>query len=204
MKRVHTLIIVYFFLIVISGSCGRKSPNEIQQSAESAVLNESSSEVKTYLRSSSNLVDDLYKELVDKSPALNKIEEDLESLAPKANKVNSGFNEYDLKSKNYYSAANNKAGYITDSLLRNSIKEIIEKSKNQYANNSAGLNALLKQISQNGTSLHDHHEALKIVMTLPVIEKYQKENFPDADNYKELVKEQEKLIEQMDSIISKH
>jgi len=59
-------------------------------------------------------------------------------------------------------------------------------------------------IAKNEATLDDHHTVLKIVLTLPVIEKYQNENMPDKNEIRNVIKEQERLIERTDSLTPKY
>jgi hypothetical protein len=157
-------------------------------------------EIKSYSRSS-DLTEELYQELVDKTPALKKLEDDLDAFGPKPIELTDKFNKYDSKSNSYYSSANNKATAISDSLLRMKILALITTSSNQYSAKTAELNSLLKQISKNGSTLNDHHSVLKIALTLPIIEKYQDDNKLDKKEFENLIKQQENLIEKTDSLI---
>lgn len=200
MKKNATHIITIFSLTILI-SCGGQTENNIPAKQETPqALQDNKLEIKSYSRSSYDLSEELYQELVDKAPVLKKLEEDLGTYEPYLNKTEGTFSKYDSKSNSYYSSLNYKVSGITDSLLRNRIIALITKSKNNYSNKTAEINSLLKQISQNGVTLNDHHSVLKIVLTLPIIEKYQNENLPDKKEFKTLIIEQAKLIERTDSL----
>ncbi len=92
------------------------------------------------------------------------------------------------------------AASITDSLLKNKILLLIKASNNKYLAKTSMLNTLMNQINTNDATLSDHHEILKIVLTIPMIEKYQDENMPDEKEFKEKIKQQEELIKVVDSL----
>ena len=96
--------------------------------------------------------------------------------------------------------ANSQVSDISDSTLKKKIVALLIKSSSQHSNNTEELTSLIKQISQNSSTLKDHYSVLKIVLTLPLIEKYQKDNLPNKGEFKMLIKEQEKLIKQIDSL----
>ena len=108
------------------------------------------------------------------------------------------------ESNRYYSSANNIASSITDSLLKNKIMTLITTSNNKYSTKTEELNSLLKQISKNDATLDDHHSVLKIVLTLPIIGKYQDDNKPNKKEFKDLIIQQEKLILRTDSLTPKY
>lgn len=195
-------IIGTVFILTLLFSCGNKQTSDnstIKQETPKA-LQDDKLEIKSYSRSG-DLTEELYQELIGKNPALKKLEDELNAFRPKPNEITNKFNNYDSKSNSYYSSANYKAAAIKDSLLRMKILSLITTSNKQYTTKTAELNSLIKQIAENGATLNDHHSVLKIVLTLPMIEKYQNENKLDKKEFKNLIKQQEDLIERTDSLI---
>ncbi|MHC1704981.1 MAG: hypothetical protein AB9846_13815 [Tenuifilaceae bacterium] len=195
-----------FIAITILFSCGagQKDKDTTIQQETPKTLQDDIGEIKSIIRSSNDLTDDLYQELVDKTPSLETLEDDLESFRSKPNELVEKFDKYDGKSISYYNSAKTKALMINDSLLRNRIVKIIGNSKRLYSSKTAEFNSLIKQISQNGTTLNDHHSVLKIILTLPLIEKYQDNSIPNKKEINELIKEQVKLIERIDKLTPKY
>jgi predicted transcriptional regulator len=201
MRKIRRFIWTVFILTLFF-SCGNNQTdnNTTTKQETPEALQDDKLEIKSY-RSSGDLTEELYQELVDKTPALKIMEDDLEAFGPMSNELTDKFNRYDSKSNSYYSSANYKAAAIKDSLLRMKIVALITASNKQYSTKTAELDSLLKQISKNGTTLNDHHSVLKIVLTLPMIEKYQDDNKPDNKEFKDLIKQQEDLIKRTDSLI---
>ncbi len=199
-RNIFGTIFIWTLLISCGGQTDNNKPT--QQETPKA-LQDSKLDIKSYSRSG-DLTEELYLELVDKTPALKKLEEDLDAFGPKPNELKDKFNQYDGKSNNYYSSANYKASAIQDSLLKKKIIGLITTSNNKYSTKTAELNSLLKQISKNGATLNDHHSVLKIVLTLPIIEKYQDDNKPNNKEFKDLINQQEKLILRTDSLTPKY
>lgn len=197
---VGTIIIITMLV-----ACGSRQQENNKPSVPDTpkALQENKLDIKSYSRSD-DLTEELYQELVGKSPELKKLEDDLEALNPNVNNVNVVFQQYDSKSKSYYNSANNKATSITDSLLKKKIIGLITSNNNKYSTKTAELNSLLKQISKSNVTLNDHHTVLKIVLTLPIIEKYQDNNKPNKKEFNELIKQQDKLIIILDSISPKY
>lgn len=168
-------------------------------------LQDEKSEVEYYSSfRSGNLVDNLYQELVGKTPALKQLEDDLKAINPKANEANDRFQSYDRKSTDYYSSANQHASEISDSLLKNKMLALIAANNQQYSAQTAELRSLLNSISKNSTSLRDQQTVLKIVLTMSLIEKYQAENKPDKKIFKDLIDQQGKLLQRIDSLSPKY
>jgi predicted transcriptional regulator len=191
------------FVLLVSCSSKQIENNETPKVETPKALQDGGLEIKSYSRSG-DLTEELYQELVDKTPTLKKLEDELDAFTAKPNNLNDKFNQYDNKSNNYYRSVKYKESAITDSALRTKIISLITASSKKYANKTAELIALLKQISKDGTRLNDHRTVLKIVLTLPLIEKYQDENKPDKKEFKNLIKEQEQLILRTDSLTPKY
>lgn len=193
------------FILTLLVSCGgeRTENNTPPKQETPKALRDDKLDIKSYSRSG-DLTEELYQELVGKTPALKKLEDDLEAFIPKPNDLKDKFNQYDNKSNTYYSSANHKAAAISDSLLKQKIISLIMKSNNKYSAKTTELYSLLKQISKHDATLHDHHSVLKIVLTLPMIEKYQDDNKPNNKEFKDLINQQEKLIIRTDSLTPKY
>jgi hypothetical protein len=178
------------------------SPSEKRESPKEEVpvaLQDDKPSLKSYARSG-DLTEDLYEELVEQQPALRKLEDDFEAYYPKLDELKKKYDQYDAKSNNYYASAHQKALTITDSLLKKKVNALIAASKDKYTSRSAAFNSLLQEISHNNTAMSDYHTVLKVVLTLPVMEKFQEEKQPDKKDFRNLIKEQKKLISQTDSL----
>ncbi len=75
---------------------------------------------------------------------------------------------------------------LQDSLLKQRIKSLINESQQTYNRQSAGLQTLLAAGADKQIRIDDYYTALKIIKTLPLLEKYQKDQLPVAQPYKEL------------------
>jgi len=205
MKR-KTILICCIISLIVFFSCGggHKGKNTSAKQETPKALQDNYLEIKSYSRSGGDLTEELYQELVDKTPALKKLEDDLKAYYKKPVELQEKFNKFDGKSTNYYASAKNTASAISDSLLRNKMTAIIAHSEKLYSGKIEAHNSLLRQISQNEATLNDHHAVLKIILTLPVIEKYQDESMPDTKELKELINQQGKLISKIDSMTPKH
>ncbi len=192
----RSMVFIVITCITMLVSCGNRQQanNTITKPETPQALQDGNSELKSFTRSSNDLTEELYQELVDKTPALKKLEEDINALQPKQSVVEETYNKYVGKSSMYYANASTKASTIKDSLLKRKIINLITNSNNQYINKTKNLTSLLHHISGNTSSLVDHHLVLKIVLTLPLIEKYQNDNPPDKKEFKDLIYKQEKLI----------
>lgn len=193
---IYVFILISLTIFVFSG-CGHKKNKQDAKQETPEALQESKLDIISYSRSGNDLAEKLYRELAGKSPELQKLGADLDAYNDKLDNVNELFNRYNSKSNIYYSSAVNMANSISDSLLSKKMNALILTSKDKYDKKTSDLNALLKLISQNNANLQDIHTVLKIVLTLPEIEKYQNDKLPSNNEFKELTKEQEKIIEEI-------
>ena len=83
---------------------------------------------------------------------------------------------------------------------RKKINTIITNSKNQYERKTATLNEIQKTIQRNELNIKDLHTVIKIMLTLPMIEKYQNENLTDKKAFLDIIKEQQQLIERCNKL----
>jgi len=196
------------FIVTLIVSCGeRQADNNKPAKQETPKALQDDNLDNTFYRSrsvSSSLTEGLYQELVGKTPALKKLEDDLDAYTQKKIDLNEKFQQYDIKSSRFYYSANNIASLITDSLLKNKIMALITTSNNKYSTKTTELNSLLKEISKNDATLDDQYSVLKIVLTLPIIGKYQDANKPNKKEFKDLIIQQEKLILRTDSLTPKY
>lgn len=190
-------------LLTLLTSCAGKQTEHKQTDKKEETpktLQDHTLDVSGYSRSG-DLTEELYEEVVDKIPALKQLEKDIEALKQQTNQVTGKFNQYNSKSNHYYSSADYKASAITDSLLRQKMNALIAGSRKKYSEKNADINAVLKQISDNSVTINDHHTVLKIMLTLPLIEKYQDDYKPGKETFEAFKLQQEKLLEQIDQSI---
>ncbi len=201
----HKTILFLVIALVLIISCNNSpNNNETPKQETPKALQDDKINIKSYVRASEDLMEDLYAELVDKDPALKQLEEDISAVDSKSRNLNEIFQKYNGKSTSYYSTVNYKTAAIKDSLLKNKMLTIIAKSSAKYAKKSADIEAILKQISKNEGTLNEHYIALKVMLTLPLIEQFQNNNKPSLNDFKEQINQQKKLIFTADSLMSKY
>ncbi len=189
-----------FLLLIASCNGGPNTGTQNSKETPAALLESKVSDISSSFSSRSDLCEELYKELTEKKPALQRMEDDFATLNARPEEVREKFSQYDAKSDNYYASANNKLSTLKNDLLRKKLEALLAKSTEQYANKTAEINSLLEVIAKNSIEMQDQRTALKIILTLPMIEAYQNSNLPDKREFKDLIKDQQKLIGQIDSV----
>jgi hypothetical protein len=201
MKKILLLSISIFTLI----SCNQKKQQQVPAPETPKALQEDGSAEYSLLSKRSgreNLVESLYAELVNKTPELKDIEKQINYLDEARTDSVENFKDFNEKNKDYYTDAVQHSANITDSALSSRIKLMISNSQLKYNSQIAGHNNLLTILNSKNIKLQDMHILLKIVKTLPLIEKYQKDNIPDKKPIEKTINEFDKTIKKIDSISS--
>jgi hypothetical protein len=185
------LLFISFFLIALS--CNRHKQQQ-QQNVPKALEGKKSSYSLISKRGNDDLVESLYSELADETPALKKLEEDIDAINSSKEDSLEQFQKFDSKNNSYYNSVQNHTGLILDSLLRERMKNLVQSSLSNYNSLTAPHNNILKSIASKETSISDLHVALKIIKTLPVIGKYQKDNLPTTKSLEGYSQQQTKTI----------
>jgi hypothetical protein len=195
----HTRFFILAFCLTLIFSCGNDSVNKEAVTAIETpqALQESSEYDISKIRSSrSDLVTELYNEIVEKDSALKTLEGELEKIHEHPKEMNelTGFLQ---KSRQYYNSAGNLAHDITDSVLRKRMIDMIRKSSKKDSLASVSFDMLLERVGRNSISISDYHNVLMIIKTMPLIEDYQKNHIPSALPWQKYAKAQEDLIKNM-------
>ena len=154
-------------------------------------------------RGNDDLVERLYNELVDKTPELRDIENRITIVSENKKDSTELFDKYDEKNQTYYRSADKGIGRLGDSILKLKMRTLITNSLTKYNSSLFRHIAILKSIEKKKTTLEDLHEVLKITWTLPIIEKYQKNNLPSAKPLESFSFKIDEVIQHVDSFIKK-
>ncbi|MBO9730279.1 MAG: hypothetical protein J7623_16685 [Chitinophaga sp.] len=184
-------------------SCHNRRAQDPPPQTPKALEDKSSFEIISKRGPGDDLVESLYGELISKDAALKRLELNINDLDNSKQDSTASFNKFDGKIQSYFRSADRNTSTIKDSLLRSKMKTLIANHLATYHARIAPHNELLKTITENDISIADLHQVLKIVRTLPVIEKYQQDNLPDTKQLKGFIKEQNQTIALADSLVKK-
>lgn len=197
--RTSILIFSLLFLTLISCDNSR-TEDQSKNDTPKALEDKSSSDVIVSKRGYEDLIESLYKELADKTPDLKELEMQIDKLADSKSDSLEQFNKYDDKNKSYYQSAENHIEQIKDSVIKEKIKLLIQTSVTKYGSLISKHNDILNSIDKQTITLNDLHLILKITRTLPLIEKYQKDNLPTTKPLEEYSKQLNKTVQYADSL----
>jgi hypothetical protein len=191
-------------VLCILTSCDNSGARDNQkQELPKALEDKSSSYSLDYKRGHEDLVESLYKELAGKHSELKELENRLENLNESSSDSAATFTEFDSKNQSYYKAANRHIEYVNDSLLKHRLTNLINASLAKYNSSISPHTRLLDAIEVKHATLNDLHTILKITKTLPLIEKYQKDNMPSAKPLEGYVKTLDETIRFADTLTKK-
>ncbi len=206
MKPIVILTLFVYLSLIYSCKTERKQEQDHTETTETPKAlqeNKSSEYSLKKRRADTDLVESLYNELVDKTPELHELESQIGRFDNQKEDSLQAFEEFASKNDEYYKSANTYTERIRDSLLKNRIRSILSGSEAQYANKISPTTTLIQQIELKELQLQDMHILLKLVRSLDIMEKYQKDKLPSSSPVRSLLREFEKIISKTDSLSKK-
>jgi hypothetical protein len=193
------------FICLTLFSCGnpRKESKPNQEIPKALDDSKSSYDIVSKNRWSDDLVESLYAELSEKTPELSQLEDKIGNLIKSKSDSTESFNQYNQKNQAYFSAVNGHIEQIKDTVLREKMKSLITGNLSKYNSKVSPHLALLKAIDDKNVTLNDLHAVLKITRTLPLIEKYQRENLPTTKSIKGFSERLDETLKYADTLVKK-
>ena len=198
-----TRLFISTLLVFTLVSCNNsRTQDKPKQETPKALEDKSSYEIVSK-RGYDNLVENLYNEIVSKDVELKKLEEKIDDLNSSKSDSIEPFDKVNEKIQSYFRSTDRNIAQINDSLLRDKMKLFVAGSLTKYNSQTAKHNELLKTIAAKELTISDLHIVLKIVKTLPFIEKYQKNNLPDTKPLEGFIRQQDQIINLADTLLKK-
>lgn len=191
--------------VILAACDGSRKPKETELTIPKALQIEKSAypEIESRSYKSGNMVDELYDDLVSKTPLLQQIEKKITDLNENGRDSTSAFYKFDANNTTYYRSAETNLSRLKDTVLRDNILESIQNSIGEYNKRVSVQKNLVIAIKNKEINLQDLHVVLKVVKTLPVIEKYQKENQPPSKQLQGYADQLDSTANNVNSIIKK-
>ena len=198
-------ILTPILILTIFISCNNSEKKEDKQQVQEIpkALQEKNSFETISKRDYGDLIENLYSELVEKTPELKDLEITIENTFSSSSDSMEVYNMFNQKNKSYYKSANYHLKQISDSVLKNKIKDIITVSLTKYNSKVSQHTELIKSIDKKTSTLNDLHEILKITTSLSIIEKYQDENLPKLKSLEAYSTQLNKVIHTENQLIDK-
>lgn len=198
-----TKIFIPFLVLTLASCSNNRTQDKPKQETPKALEDKSSSYEIVSKRSYDDLVESLYTELLTKDIDLKKLEDKIDELNKSKSDTTELFDNFNAKNESYFSSADRHIADIKDSLVRNKIKNLVASQLTKYNSRIARHNELLNLIEAKQLTISDLHNVLKIVRTLPLIEKYQKDNLTSTKSFQGYLKQQEEIIKLADTLSKK-
>ncbi|MBF4463916.1 hypothetical protein [Flavobacterium sp. LC2016-12] len=191
---------IAMFSLILLISC-RENETTQRSNEEPKAFEETSIEIGRF-RKGGDLVEDLYQELVDKSPELKALENELSELNPRD--TTNLFYTYDQKSDDYYNSVESHINGIRDSVMKQKMINLITKSQDKYVTQKADIENLVNTINKKRSEITNYHTALKIILTIPLIEEYQKQHLPKKSPFEKVIERENQALEKTKSVTPKY
>lgn len=196
MKYPNSLLIAFLFFVSCTHS---NSSGENPTPTTPKVLQE-----KSLLRSvypgNSNLVEELYTELAKQNPTLQQLNDDIELSQSTYQQLLEDRNAYLNKMENYYQSAKQLCSAFEDQELKKQIEVLLQSSKAIQEEKQKKVHQLMKEMERKQTKLLNHQDALKISLSLKLMEEYLKTIRPDISEIQTQLDVQNKLTAKADSL----
>lgn len=197
MQPISRLLPLSFSLIFLFSSCRHreeKPPLQNPNTPKALQDNKESNMDIIYKSRSGDLIDEIYNDLLEKRPDLKKLEQNIAAYNTMEPDSLTRYSKYNKKSILYYQAAGMQINTITDSVLKKQMQEVIMASRSQYVKKIAFINKMITDLGKADTSLNNYHAVLKLLVTLPVMEQFQKDELPNDKALRTLTVDKQELI----------
>ena len=197
------IIIATITLITITSCSGSHTEDKHKEDLPKALENKSSSYETMSKRGYDDLLESLYNELIENTPELKQFENGIVKLQESKSDSIGSFYKFNTKNQSYFGSANAHIEQIKDSVLQGKMKLLIANSFLKYNANISRHSAIIKYIETNEITLNDLHTVLKITRTLPLVEKFQKNNLPSNAPLDGFANELKKIVQLADTLSKK-
>lgn len=201
MRQVISFLLLFLFL-----SCTQKKETREQEVDTPKALQENnkSSLIEYAKRGPGDLVDELYDEKLEESSELKTLDKKFNELNQSKIDSLAVLHKFDSKNDNYYRAADAHLSRIQDSFLKNELKTFFDNNKTAYSNSISRLKNLEEQIDKQYISSIDRRIALKLLVTLNMMNEFRKNDTPPVSSLESIVNNYKTYNAKLDSAIVKN
>ena len=143
----------------------------------------------------------LYEALLAKNERLRSLESSIEKLNSTVADQKDDWIAFKSRNEDYYLAATNYLESITDSTLKEEIAQQIEGSQDRYKSKRDQGEDKWSKLSNQINQLRNNQIALKITLTIPIIESYQGAKSESVVDLKPLIDAQVEIVSEMEELL---
>lgn len=186
---------------VVCGSCNQSDPSTPQNTPKALQDSHSASDyISRETRGYEDLVDELFEEIQANRPEVKEAVESQQKMLQRITDIQTQLHANDGKSERYYASARTHLQAIADSVFRARVASKVADSEQRWRASLAARDARSAELSRYTQKLTASLEALKIRLTLPQIEDFQRSHQPDQNLTKGLKEDHERLLKQIEGL----
>lgn len=129
----------------------------------------------------SDIIDQLFQEATSKDEQLKSIVSRIVEIEDIKRDSLEQYQKYINNNKNYWNSLNQYANQLSDTVIRNELRAMIEILEDKYATKVSPLTSLSQQIENSKRILKDQVILMKIFVTEPMMSTYQRNEYPDIN-----------------------
>lgn len=194
MKQLFAGFLIALTVVSCSNdSSNLRAPNDDQ--TPTILLEDGDNTTRFSLRKTRNgsILDEIYFEIIEKDKELVLLDSTIRAYLHVNDTLFANFKHYDDKSDYYYNQLVHKRGKMQDTILSARLDSIIAKSMKRYDGITKETDTLIYQVKDLSGDISDRYHFLKVMITLPVMEKYQRDHHPSNKPIEKYLREQQEV-----------
>ncbi|WP_130735583.1 hypothetical protein [Flavobacterium sp. J27] len=195
-------IIRLVFVMLLFVSCSNRKSNE--HNTPKALSNGNNLSYDSFIRKGrGDVLDGLYKEALENNSELKQLDAEINKLRKLGNDSLDLYKNYVANNERYWNSVEQKLNSIKDSVFRSKMQQDLVKMHEKFTtiNKDNIKNDSLLNIKSE--LMRDYYIMLQIRVTSKIMEKYQENGLPKTDNYKDILKKYDSVIDATKSFIKK-
>ncbi len=140
-----------------------------------------------------SILDAVYFEIIRKDKKLLELDSIIKTYLQVDDTLYTRFENYNHKSYQYYNEVKHKRGKMQDTILSARLDSIIAKSMRRYDRITKETDTLIYQVKDLSGDISDRYHFLKVMITLPVMEKFQQDHLPSNKSIEKYLKQQQEV-----------
>lgn len=169
-----------------------KENNHVPKAFEQKTLVEDISISRKY---SSNAVEELYREALEKDTELKKLQESFNEQNALLNESLKDWHTFKQNNEAYMTHVKSYLGQIQDTILKKRYENYFDGREQQWINETKAYVKLESELTSNRVKLADLNICLKLLASNKLMEEYRQEEKPDLNKMKDFFNQQKELID---------
>jgi hypothetical protein len=147
-----------------------------------------------------DMVEELYAQAVKQNSNLEAVEDGIAAFNKKKEEALEKYNSYLSYNNRYYNDARGHAKSIPDPATRQRAEELLRKSELRYRTALTGWENTINQLKEKEMQLQSLHSLLQLMVTEPIMEKYQVKELPGNSLLIQTTAELQQVIDKIKAI----